>query len=107
LLGRSGVGTLAMYPKFKDIFTVGGADQCFYGVQTRFIESDARIFHKELFMNFVKVYAREAGDEKVIATHIRVSEDYGTDDQYYLDWLMNSKKILGIPLRHLPEVAIT
>jgi hypothetical protein len=96
-----------MYPKFKDIFTIGGPGQSFYGVRTRFIESDARIFHKELYLNFVKVYARETDTEKVIATHIRVSEDYGSDDQYYLDWLINSKKILGIPLRDLAEVAIT
>lgn len=95
-----------MYPKFKDIFTIGGLGQSFYGVSSRFTESDAQIFHKELFMNFVKVYAREAGDEKVTATHIHVSEDYGSDDQYYLDWLINSKKILGIPLRNLAEVEI-
>lgn len=95
-----------MYPKFKDIFTIGGAGQSFYGVSTRFTESDARIFHKELYMNFVKVYAREAGDEKIIATHIRVSEDYGTDDQYYLDWLIHNKKILGLSVRQLLETQV-
>ena len=95
-----------MYPKFKDIFTFGGPGQSFYGVRTRFSESDARIFHKELYMNFVKVYAREADTEKVIATHMRVREDFGSDEQYYLDWLVHSKKILGTSLRNLANVEI-
>jgi hypothetical protein len=95
-----------MYPKFKDIFTVRGAGQSFYGVSTRFTDSDARIFHKELFMNFVKVYAREAGNEKVIATHIHVSEDYGSDDQYYLDWLIHNKKVLGLSVKQLFDTTV-
>ncbi len=106
MLEHSGGVKLTMYPKFKDIFTFGGPGQSFYGVQARFTESDARIFHKELYLNFVKVYARETDTEKVIATHICVSEDYGSDDQYYLDWLINNKKILGLSVKQLLETPV-
>lgn len=95
-----------MYPKFKDIYTFGGPGQSFYGVSTRFTDSDARIFHKELFMNFVKVYAREADTERVIATHMRVREDYGSDEQYYLDWLLHNRNIVGLSVKQLFDTPV-
>ena len=95
-----------MNPQFKDIFITGGIGQSFYGAGKRFREADARVFNKQLFMDFVRVSARCTEDNTVVATQIRVKEDYRGDEQYYLDWLIHNKRLLGISVQQLFEIEV-
>lgn len=92
--------------KFNDVYQIGGTGQSLFGTAKKFAETDACIFHKELFMNFVRLYARKTGEDKVTAAHIHVTEDFRGDEQYYLDWLVHNRKILGLSISKLVEIEV-